>query len=388
MKLLTNSCVRSTMLAMTAILICCPSLVNADELADSKNRLVELEKKITKTLQDIQDKQGQAGDLNKDLDELKTEIDRIDKKVKRSSKELEQLKTRLSRQQQQLETTQQQLDTTHVQLKKRLVALYKVGDTGLFKALLSTSVTPQALTEKYLFLSRIARHDRQLMEAYRQQTQSYQKLIEELEKLRAQQTSLTQRYRREQQTLNSARKMKVRLLANVKQDQELLATILDELEAKAARLNDLVKKLESDQTQSYTGALSGLLLDKGRLPWPLTGPVKVDFGTSRHNDYGAIIESNGLEISTPAGTEVAAVASGKVIYASPLRGYGKLMIIDHGGKDYSVYAQIAKFLKRVGDIVDGGESIAISGFEGRASLYFEIRHRGKPQDPKDWLKPL
>ncbi|MBW2451176.1 MAG: peptidoglycan DD-metalloendopeptidase family protein [Deltaproteobacteria bacterium] len=388
MKLLNNKNSRSTMLVLTVILICCPPLLYADELTDSKNRLEELEKKITITLENLRDKQGQAGTLNKDLDELKNEINRIDKKVKLSSKELEQLNARLSRQQQQLETTQQQLDTTHQQLKKRLIALYKVGDTGFFRALLSTSVTPQALAEKYLFLSRIARHDRQLMDAYRQQAQSYQTRIEELEALRVQQTSLAKRFRREQQALNSARKMKAQLLAKVKQDEELLATILDELRAKANRLNDLVKKLESDQTQSYTGTLSGLFLEKGRLPWPLTGPVKVGFGTSRHNDYGAIIESHGLEISAPAGSEVSAVASGKVIYASPLRGYGKLMIIDHGGKDYSVYAQIAKFLKRVGDIVEGGENIAISGFEGRTSLYFEIRHRGKPEDPKDWLKPL
>ncbi|MDH3454161.1 MAG: M23 family metallopeptidase, partial [Desulfuromonadales bacterium] len=82
-----------------------------------------------------------------------------------------------------------------------------------------------------------------------------------------------------------------------------------------------------------------------------------------------------------------ATANGKVIFANSLRGYGKLLIVDHGSKYYTLYAHIARFTKQLGDSVAAAEVIAYSGFEGRDAVYFEIRQGGKPLDPADWLKP-
>jgi septal ring factor EnvC (AmiA/AmiB activator) len=99
-----------------------------------------------------------------------------------------------------------------------------------------------------------------------------------------------------------------------------------------------------------------------------------------------LLESNGLEIAAEAGSPVKAVWAGKILYASQFRGYGKLMIIDHGDKYYSLYAQVAQFARQVGEQVLPGETVAYSGFEGRDFLYFEIRKSGKPLDPLPWLK--
>ena len=82
-----------------------------------------------------------------------------------------------------------------------------------------------------------------------------------------------------------------------------------------------------------------------------------------------------------------AVATGRVIFAKRLRGYGKLMIVDHGEKFYTLYAHVARFTKKLGDMVAAEEVIAFSGFEGRDAVYFEIRQRGKPIDPSSWLRP-
>ena len=79
-------------------------------------------------------------------------------------------------------------------------------------------------------------------------------------------------------------------------------------------------------------------------------------------------------------------AAGKVIFSKSLRGYGKLIIVDHGSKYYTLYAHVARFTKQVGDYVAAGEVIAYSGYEGRDAVYFEIRKGGKPLDPAKWLK--
>lgn len=125
---------------------------------------------------------------------------------------------------------------------------------------------------------------------------------------------------------------------------------------------------------------------RGRLPWPLTGKVAVGFGSS--DDSGRAI--SGIVVAADDGTEVRAVSHGRVAYADWLKGYGLILILDHGDGYMSLYGYNESLLKDVGDWVDTGEAIATAGTSGgrkSAGLYFELRARGKPLDPRGWLKP-
>jgi len=99
--------------------------------------------------------------------------------------------------------------------------------------------------------------------------------------------------------------------------------------------------------------------------------------------------SQGLLIAGSAGAEVRAVNAGRVAYADWLKGYGLLIILDHGGGWMTLYAFNDALLKNTGDTVRAGEAISTvgsSGAQGRAALYFELRRNGQPQDPRVWLK--
>jgi murein hydrolase activator len=101
-------------------------------------------------------------------------------------------------------------------------------------------------------------------------------------------------------------------------------------------------------------------------------------------------KSEGLLIAAPAGTSVYGVAAGRVVYADWLKGYGMLMVIDHGRGYMSLYANNDALIKEVGDSVTAGERIATvgsSGGQGRTALYFEMRLNGQPQNPNGWLRP-
>jgi septal ring factor EnvC (AmiA/AmiB activator) len=124
----------------------------------------------------------------------------------------------------------------------------------------------------------------------------------------------------------------------------------------------------------------------GPLKLPLTGQVLAGFGGVMPDGH----RSNGLLIAGAAGSEVRAVAAGRVAYADWLKGYGLLLIIDHGGGWMSLYAFNDSLLRNVGDQVKAGQAIASvgsSGGQGRPALYFELRHAGQPADPRSWLKP-
>ncbi len=358
-----------------------------EELDASRQRLDQIQRQIEETLKGLRGKKSQSGVLSEDLERLKVETRRIERLAKNSKKQLSDLSDRLKKQRQTLKNIEKQRAQTEDKIRKRLVVLYKTGEVGLIKALLSETESPRDIAEKYAFLSRMVRHDRELLVDYRQQSKDHQVVVSELDALRKKQSAVVSRRRKEEKTLQRARKSKKVLLAEVKKDTDLLNGMLRELRAKAARLNELVKTLETEQTQPYTENLQGLLSQKGRLFWPVPGKLEVGFGTGRHGDLGTLIESHGFDIQAAVGTPVKAAAQGKVIFAKSLRGYGKLMIVDHGNKYYTLYAHVARFTKQIGDYVAAAEVIAYSGYEGRDAVYFEIRKGGKPIDPSNWLMP-
>lgn len=366
---------------LTAVNVC------ADDLEGSRQRLDQIEEQIEQALKGLQSKQSEGGTLARDLERLDNETRRIERLARSSRQQLDELAARLEQQRALLRRLEEQRLQTERQVRHRLVVLYKTGEVGLIKALLSATESPREIAEKYAFLARMVRHDRELLDRYRRQAFDHQAAVDELEVLREKQATVVQRQRREQDTLQKAQRSKKVLLAKVRQDSELLAEMLQELRVKAARLNELVKKLETEQSQTYTGVPGGLLPNKGRLAWPVAGKLRVGFGTSRHGDLGTLIESHGFDIAAEVGSPVRAAAPGKVVFANSLRGYGNLMIVDHGSKYYTLYAHLASFAKQVGDSAGSDEVIGYSGHEGRDAVYFEIRQGGKPLNPAQWLKP-
>ena len=358
-----------------------------DELDASRKRLEQLQNQIRTTLEGLQKKQSESGALSDDLEHLNAEVRRIERLERKSQQQLTELTAQLKAKRRALQEVDALRDSTEQKIRSRLVVLYKTGEVGLIRALLSESDSPRSIAEKYAFLSRMVRHDRSLLDQYRQQMREHRIAVDELEAMEEKQSAVVLRRSREQETLQKARRSKKILLAEVKQDAASLEKMLQELRAKAARLNELVKKLETEDVQPYTGDPEGLLPQKGRLSWPVPGKLRVGFGTSRHGDLGTLIESHGFDIEADVGTPVNAAARGKVIFANSLRGYGKLIIVDHGSKYYTLYAHVARFTKQVGDTVAAAEVIAYSGYEGRDAVYFEIRQGGKPLNPGDWLKP-
>jgi septal ring factor EnvC (AmiA/AmiB activator) len=358
-----------------------------DELDASRERLNQLQKQIRSTLEGLRNKQSESGSLSEDLERLNIEVRRIERLERKSQQQLAELTSTIKAKRHAMEKLDALRDQTEQQIRSRLVVLYKTGEVGLIRALLAESESPREIAEKYAFLSRMVRHDRDLLDQYRSQVQDYRTALADLEAMEKKQSTVVLRRNREREALQKARRSKQVLLAEVKRDAVSLEKMLQDLRAKAARLNELVKKLETEQGQPYTGNLGGLLAQKGRLLWPVPGKLRVGFGTSRHGELGTLIESHGFDIAAAVGTPVNAAAGGKVIFANILRGYGKLMIIDHGRKYYTLYAHMARFTKQVGEPVAAAEVIAYSGYEGRDAIYFEIRQGGKPLNPGDWLKP-
>jgi len=137
--------------------------------------------------------------------------------------------------------------------------------------------------------------------------------------------------------------------------------------------------------QQEAWELNGLSKFKNKLQWPVQGRITHAFG-QRKQGY---LRWKGVLMSAPVGKPVYTIHNGTVLFADWLKGYGLVVVIDHGKGYMSLYGHNQTLLKNVGDRVEIGEPIALvgqSGGQNNAGVYFEIRHKGKPVNPKHWCK--
>ncbi len=194
-----------------------------------------------------------------------------------------------------------------------------------------------------------------------------------------------------------------KLLSEISMQADQQRREIGKLRQDEARLSRLVEKIakmlaRKKRTESRTGSLNNNRLPdastdgnpfsalKGRLSLPVRGELANRFGSPRV-DGG--VTWKGLFIRSASGAEVKAIAGGRVVFADWLRGFGNLMIVDHGGSYMSLYGNNETIHKQVGDAVRGGDTIATVGNSGGNSdsgLYFELRHQGKPFDPLNWVR--
>jgi septal ring factor EnvC (AmiA/AmiB activator) len=152
-------------------------------------------------------------------------------------------------------------------------------------------------------------------------------------------------------------------------------------------LTSLIEKLRdvfADIPKQLSGA-EPFASQRGRLAWPVRGKIVRGFGATDESGR----KSSGLLIASKAGTAVHAVSHGRVVFADWLRGYGLMIIVDHGDGYLSLYGCNETLLKDVGDWVDAGQTLATSGASGgqkTPGLYFEVRAKGQPVDPRAWLR--
>jgi len=358
----------------------------ASELDDSRRKLEEIQKRIAQTAKNLEAKQTAEHSLAEDLQTVETEILRLGSQLAGQKRQLAAMESEIADREKAAEEARRAAAASEADVRRRLAALYKAGETGLVKILFSPS-SPAQMAQDYDFLGRVVRRDRELLATYRQQLEELQKALARLTILRREQQAGIAALAENQKTARQALRLKEELLVQVRRDRQSLAAALAELRERAGRLTGLVKKLESEKPREYSEKTGFFAARKGRLPWPVEGIVRIGFGAGRHPELGTMYDSHGIEIAAVGENPIRAVGPGRVLFANWFKGYGNLLIIDHGDSYYSLYAQASRLSKKVGDLLAAGDILGYSGLEGSKGVYFEIRRGGSPLDPLAWLLP-
>ncbi len=328
-------------------------------------------------------------------------IEKIDRDIQERTEELLDQQKRL----QESESALSQIESASAQISRelegqkkaygmRLRALYKMRRTGFGQVYGMMGFGSSGKEKRYLGI--IADRDRVLIEDYhhalklliRQQGEILEKKHEIIDHRHSVESKKTEQ--------ESIRREKTLLLASVRQKKGLYEQTFHELEEASASLWSMIKQDEDvrrtakGQNSVGTGSIKNVPSQrtKGAFPWPVEGKVLTPFGMQRHPQFGTLVFRRGIEIQAHEGEEVHAMEGGVVAYADWYRGYGKLLILDHGDGFYSLYGNLSRLHLTKGERVVRGQIIGLAGETGSlkgSKLYFEIRRNGEAQDPLGWL---
>lgn len=392
---------RLTALALLLLAVCGQSVFaeSADALQKQKQAASDQRDQLRQSIEALQARlQKKDAERKRASDALRQSelaISDATRRLKELSASLEAGQRRLGDIQTQIKARQAALEQDRQVLGQQLRAQYS-SSLSPWSAVLSGR-DPQSLGQELGYLSFISAARVATIERLRQGIKELSGLEQDLtnqQELLAQQQSTVEH---ERKNLNVQRKQRAKLLAELEGSIAAERAERDRLKQDELRLGELVQglgqqleKLQADARHARAireEVLASLPQGEGikrGVPMPIKGPVLARFGSKRP-DGG---DWRGVLIGAHSGEPVKAVAAGTVVYATWLRGFGNLIIVDHGDEFLTVYAHNDSLLKEVGQKVRGGDVIANAGNTGGqldSALYFEVRHRGVPLDPLLYL---
>ena len=369
---------------LTALIAASPPLIAAGDdeaqtrLEDVRRRIQALDRRLNQTRMKRDGVATELRDTELAVGRVTAEIAALDRQRTGQRKRVEKLERRRGK-------ILDNMESLRRSLARYVRAAYATGRQDQFKLLLNQE-NPATLSRALTYYAYFNRERAGRIRALATNLQELADIKKSIDRDSTELARLRERKSAARERLADQRRRRQEVVAK-------LAELLVDQDARLTRLRQDEQKLEELVT-----ALAKELADippaeirqvpfrelKGTLPWPTVGSIRYRFGTPR---AGGDLSWKGVLVTARPGTPVHAVSHGRVAFADWLRGFGLLMIIEHGDGYMSLYGHSESLFKDVGDWVEAGELIGKVGDSGgreTSGLYFEIRHRGTPVNPMRW----
>jgi len=371
---------------MLAALMVTPLTIAADKTA-KQQQLQTLLKKIDKLKQVIDTKEDSKSKYIKQLKTIEANIGQVNRKIRNIDTQIKARKTELKKLRATRLEHQRKLSRENEYLAEQVYAAFTLGHQEKVKLLFSQQA-PETLQRNLVYYEYFSNARVELITTVQG---SIDKLVETESKIRQTQAGLEQDQQSlaaQKERLKQDRGKRKTIVASLDSQLKKQGGSLSRLQDEATQLQDLINSIQEifdDAPEPDIAQLAFAKL-KGKLAWPIDGKVRRLFG--RHKPLSDM-RWQGVIIEAQNGSHVMAVSHGRVAFTDWLRGLGNLIIIDHGNSYLSLYGHNESLFKSAGEWVDAGEiisSIGSSGGRDTPGLYFEIRKKGKPQNPTRWCK--
>ncbi|MEW6162499.1 MAG: peptidoglycan DD-metalloendopeptidase family protein [Nitrospirota bacterium] len=320
-----------------------------------------------------------------DLEKTNRELSMAEAELRKYRKRLTNTESKISKVEAEISLNRGSIERQREWIKRRLRAMQKNRHPGEIAMLLSSTDDISQLMKRWKYLQYIIAYEHRVLNSYKDNLKSLHEKEKQLMMLKAELMRNEGKVRAKEADLAEKKKEKEILLASVKKEKYSYEEMLNELKEASRKLLEIIRESEKADTY-YVKGFSGL---KGKLPWPVEGKIAIPYGSQRDPQFNIPVFRSGIFIQTGSDLIAKAVHSGKIVFAEWFKGYGQLVIVNHGDGYHTLYGSLSEIFSKVGDIINAGQTIGRVGNSGilnTSGLYFELRYKGKPLDPLHWLK--
>ena len=279
---------------------------------------------------------------------------------------------------------QVKIDELSQKMSERLVDMYKYGETGRMRTLFASRSVFEAVEDAYL-LKLMNERDEDILSQLQEKVQNMDLSRRTMDDHQARLKEKSQAVQEQREKYNQTIKDTNRFITSLQRQKALAEKAAKEAEEAQKEAGAMIARLQRQRERAYIPATG-----KGsKFDWPLRGPMASPFGNRIHPILRRKILHAGIDIAAANGTAVKTAAPGEVIYNGWLRGYGRVVVVDHGRGFSTLYAHLSASLVKEGQVVRDGATIARVGKTGNVTgyrLHFEVRHYGTPVNPIKYLK--
>jgi len=386
---------RRTLIAIPVLLAFLIASAGAVRAGDSEKKEQELER----IKNEMQEKKQRLQRADKRERSILSELEKIDREIQAGSAELADQRRKLRESEDALTEIEQSSTVTTQELARlkqfyaaRLRALYKMSRTGGYALAVLSSDSFTSAYRRVRYLGIIAERDQRMIREYGVALERLASREREVRDRADEILAARKTVEKKRVSLEARRRKKGEILGSVKQEKTVYEATLKDLEESSSNLWAMIRLAEQEKKTAKKKAPAHDAIrasaDRNRFPWPMNGPVLTRFGSQRHPQFGTTIFRRGIDIEARTGDEVRAVHDGQVVYADWYKGYGRLVIVDHGEGLYTLYGHLSQLGVGGGDRVTRGQVVGLAGDTGSlkgAKLYFEVRRNGEAEDPLLWL---
>lgn len=354
----------------------------AAERKAQRDRLEELAKDLEAKRDALRDLDNQSRSILETISDLDEALARLLEEQERAHKRVEKLRQRMVDLQRAIDDDEQRSAKLTARLNKRLRVLYVMGEGGAIRHLLGADTFEDLALRQKLF-TRLADSDARLV---RERLRVQEGLADKRRQLAlavedAQLIELE--LKKQADLLKGARRERQQAIARLDEEKELGVRQVREIVAQRKEVSSLIAKLDAEARKAGRKRRGRL----GRLSWPVRGRLLRGFGVTREGSVRLV--SNGYHVKAKLGSVVAAPANGRVMFTGNMRGFGRMVILEHDGGIHTLLAHLSRIVVQKDDEVVTGQTVGFVGDTGStegAKLYIEVRKGGRPQDPSRYLR--
>lgn len=363
-------------------------------------KIKEENRRLKKIDQQIKSVKDEINNLQKKESGYLETLHKIEKLLRDTGKELQVIERDLELAQKEIKQGEDELIFEKRMLKEktkllenRLREIYKRRLTGYLEILFNSESFSDFLT-RFRYIKNILSLDAEVINDIRQQMKKIEDNKINLENREEILSLLKREVEKGKENIEFSIKAKKSIINKLNSQKEVYLKSLKELEQSSLEIKNIIERIYKQQeedskrvTQKEVPAIT-LKPKKGILALPVQGKLISVYGRHKNTDFNTYTFNSGIDISAPLGQVVRAAGSGEVIYTGSIKGYGQIIIIDHGGRVTTLYAHLSKILIDIGDKVKKEQIVGQVGDSGGVSstrLHFEVRVEGKPTDPMNWL---